>query len=117
MVSGTWSKVLMPAWFALLVQLLDQRERKTGQTLMACRCQRFTAALDGKAGRDQQQSSGREVTDINAVRRSERDQDRSFWEGFNDHEPDGHGGQREGLEPAAAALGRSRHLQMVTTRR
>ena len=73
MVSGTWSKVLMPAWFALLVQLLDQRERKTGQTLMACRCQRFTAALDGKAGRDQQQSSGREVTDINAVRRSERD--------------------------------------------
>jgi hypothetical protein len=73
MVSGAWSMVLMPAWFALLVQLLDQRERKTGQTLMACRCQRFTAALDGKAGRDQQQSSGREVTDINAVRRSERD--------------------------------------------
>jgi hypothetical protein len=35
MVSGTWSKVLMPAWFALLVQLLDQRERKTGQTLVA----------------------------------------------------------------------------------
>ena len=77
----------------------------------------FTAALDGKTGRDQQQSNGGEVTDINAVRRSERDQDFPFWEGFNDHEPDGHGGQREGLEPAAAALGRSRHLQMVTTRR
>ena len=29
-VSGTWSKALMPAWFALLVQLLDQRGRKTG---------------------------------------------------------------------------------------
>jgi hypothetical protein len=66
----------------------------------------FHAALDGKAGRDQQQSNGGEVTDINAVRRRERDQDRSFGKGFNDHEPDGHGGQREGWEPAAA-LGRS----------
>jgi hypothetical protein len=75
---------------------------------------RFTAALDGKTGSDQQQSSGGEVTDINAVRRTELDQDRYFWEGFNDHQPDGHGGQREGLEPAAAALGRSRHLQRVT---
>ena len=73
------------------------------------------AALDGKPGRDQQQSNGGEVTDINAVRRSERDQDLPFWEGFNDHEPDGDGGQHEGLEPAAAALGRSRHLQRVTT--
>jgi hypothetical protein len=57
----------------------------------------FHAVLDGKAGRDQQQSNGGEVTDINAVCRSERDQDRSFWEGFNDREPDGYGGQREGL--------------------
>ena len=79
------------------------------------RCHRFTAALDGKTASDQQQSNGREVTDINAVRRSERDQDRSFWEGFNNHKPDSHGSQREGLEPAAA-LGRSRHLQRVTTR-
>jgi hypothetical protein len=79
------------------------------------RCQPFTAALDGKIGRDQQQSNGGEVTDINAVRRSERDQDRSFWEGFNDHEPNGHGGKDEGLVPAAAALGGSRHLQRVTT--
>jgi hypothetical protein len=77
------------------------------------RCQRFTAALDGKTGRDQQQSNGGKVADINAVRRSQRDQERSFWERFNDHEPDGHGGQHEGLEPAAA-LGRSRHLQIVT---
>jgi hypothetical protein len=76
---------------------------------------RFTAALDGKTGSDQQQSNGGEVTDINAVRSSERYQDRSLWEGLNDHEPDGHGGQHEGLEPAAAALGRSRHLQRVTT--
>jgi hypothetical protein len=74
---------------------------------------RLTAALDGKTGRDQQQSKGGEVADINAVRRSQRDQERSFWERFNDHEPDGHGGQHEGLEPAAA-LGRSRHLQIVT---
>jgi hypothetical protein len=44
------------------------------------------------------------------VPRCERDQDRAFWEGFNDHEPGGHGGQHEGLAPAAAALGRSRHL-------
>ena len=116
-VSGTWSKVLMPAWFALLVQLLDQRERKrVNPWWRTHRCQRFTAALDGKTGRDQQQSNGGEVTDINAVSRSERDQDRSFWEGFNDHEPDGHCGQHEGFEPAAAALGRSRHLQRVTTR-
>jgi hypothetical protein len=50
------------------------------------------------------------------VTRCERDQDRSFWEGFNDHEPDGHGGQCEGLEHAVAALVRSRHLQRVTTR-
>jgi hypothetical protein len=78
------------------------------------RCQRFTAALDGKTGRDQQQSNGGEVTDINAVRRSERHQDRYFWEGFNNHKPDSYGGQREGLEPAAA-LARSRHLQRVTT--
>jgi hypothetical protein len=53
--------VLMPAWFG------SKPWWRTHQ------CQRFTAALDGKAGRDQQQSSGREVTDINAVRRSERD--------------------------------------------
>ena len=79
------------------------------------RCAGFTVALDGKTASDQQQSDGGEVTDINAVRRSERDQDRSFREGFNDHEPDGYGGQHEGLEPAAAALGRSRHLQRVTT--
>ena len=106
----------MSAWFALLVQLLDQRERKrVNPWWRTHRCQRFTAALDGKTGRDQQQSNGGEVTDINAVRRSERDQDRSFWEGFNDHEPDGYGGQHEGSEPAAAALGRSGHLQRVTT--
>jgi hypothetical protein len=74
------------------------------------------AALDGETGRDQQQCERREVADINAVRRSERDQDFALWERFNDHEPDGDGGQREGLEPAAAALGRSRHLQMVTAR-
>jgi hypothetical protein len=61
MVSGAWSMVLMPAWFG------SKPWWRTHQ------CQRFTAALDGKAGRDQQQSSGREVTDINAVRRSERD--------------------------------------------
>jgi hypothetical protein len=91
MVSGTWSMVLMPAWFALLVQLLDQRERKTGQPLVAYPSMpTFHAALDGKAGRDQQQSNGGEVTDIGAVCRSERDQDRAFWEGFNDHEPDGY---------------------------
>src|SRR4029453_3992197 len=65
MVSGTWSMVLMPAWFALLVQLLDQRERKTGQPLVAYPSMpTFHAALDGKAGRDQQQSNGGEVTDI-----------------------------------------------------
>ena len=74
----------------------------------------FHRALDGKTGRDRQQCNGGEVTDINAVRRSERHQDRSFWEGFNNHKPDSYGGQREGLEPAAA-LGRSRHLQRVTT--
>ena len=34
-------------------------------------------SLDGKTG------NGGEVTDINAMGRSERDQDRSFWEGFN----------------------------------
>ena len=117
MASGTWSMVLMPAWFALLLQLLDQRERKTGQPLLAYPSMpTFHRSASGKTGRDQQQSNGGEVTDINAVRRSERNQDRSFWEGFDDHEPDGHGGQREGLEPAAAALGRSRHLQRVTTR-
>ena len=93
--------VLMPTWF--------------GQPLVAThRCQSLTAALDGKAGRDQQQSNGGEVTDINAVRSSERDQDLPFWEGFNDHEPDGDGGQHEGLEPSVAAAGRSRHLEMVT---
>jgi hypothetical protein len=57
------------------------------------RCHRFPAALDGKTASDQQQSNGGEVTDINAVRRSERDQDRSFWKRFNDHKPDGQGGQ------------------------
>jgi hypothetical protein len=31
------------------------------------------------------------------VRRSERDQDFALWERFNDHEPDGDGGQHEGL--------------------
>ena len=104
MVSGTWSMVLMPTWF--------------GSTLggVPIGANRFTAALNGKEGRDQHQSNGGEVTDINAVRRSERDQHRSFREGFNDHEPDGYGGQHEGLERAAAALGRSRHLQMVTAR-
>ena len=78
MVSGTWSMVLMPTWF--------------GSTLggVSIDANRFTAALNGKEGRDQHQSNGGEViTDINAVRRSERDQDRPFWEGFNDHEPDG----------------------------
>jgi hypothetical protein len=64
--------VLMPAWFAFLVQLLDQRERKTGQPLVAYPSMpTFHAALDGKAGRDQQQSNGGEVTDISAVCRSE----------------------------------------------
>jgi hypothetical protein len=74
------------------------------------------AALDGETGRDQQQCERGEVADINAVGRSERDQDFALWERFNDHEPDGDGGQHERLEPAAAALDRSRHLQMVTAR-
>jgi hypothetical protein len=56
-----------------------------------------TAALDGKTGRDQQHRQGGEVADINTVRRSERDQDFALWERFNDHEPDGDGGQHEGL--------------------
>src|SRR5512133_1646993 len=59
------------------------------------------AALDGETGRDQQQYERGEVANIDAVRRSQRDQERSLWEGFNDHEPDGHGGQHEGLKPAA----------------
>jgi hypothetical protein len=70
---------------------------------------RFTATLDGETGRDQQQGKGGEVAEINAVRRSEGDQDYAFGKGFNDHEPDGHGDQQEGLESAAAALDRSRH--------
>jgi hypothetical protein len=72
------------------------------------------AALDSETGRDYQQCERGEVSNVDAVRRSQRDQERSLREGFNDHEPDGHGSQHEGLEPAAAALGRSRHLQIVT---
>jgi hypothetical protein len=72
------------------------------------------AVLDGKTGCDQQQGKGGEVADINPVRRSQRDEDFPFRERFNEHERDGHGGQHEGLEPAAAALGRSRHVQTVT---
>ena len=101
MVSGAWSKVLMPTWFVCCSSSINANAGSTlgGVPVHA----RFPPALDGKAGRDQQQSNGGEVTDINAVRRSERDQDRSFRERFKDHEPDGYGGQREGLEPAAAA--------------
>jgi hypothetical protein len=47
------------------------------------------------------------------MRRSERDQNLPFWEWFNDYEADGYGGQHERLEPAAA-LDRSRHLEIIT---
>jgi hypothetical protein len=48
---------------------------------------RLTAALDGKTGRDQQQSKGGEVADINAVGRSERDQDLALWKGSTTTSP------------------------------
>jgi hypothetical protein len=102
------------------MRLSERQRRITGGRHIACGSRlanwgdcHGAAALDGKPGRDQQQSNGREVTDVNAVRRSERDQNLPFWEWFNDYEPDGNGGQHERLEPAAA-LDRSRHLEMIS---